>query len=234
MKAQRVALICAMIGAPMRPSALLLRTSLIALLAALTSAPVHAQIVEVGAFATLGRTAVRELGNPAGFGLSVTWPLAEIAGFRLEGSRTSSSPRWMVSTCEVYRPINTDCREETVETDVRGMQVAALLVMAPLRHSGWRVEGIVGVTRLQFSHEIAGVESSRLLRQSSDEEAAFSASFGAAVVREGLGTDRLRARLGWRHARMRGNITSCPAGACPIQWDEFGVDELRLEAAWRF
>ena len=218
----------------MRLSATLRCAALAAFLAALVPATLPAQIVEVGSFATLGRTGVRELGNPRGFGLSVTWPVAEIAGFRLEGSRTTSTPRWTATTCAEYWPSNTDCREETVETDVRGMQVAALLVMAPLRHSGWRVEGIVGVTRLQFSHEIAGVESSRLLRQSSDEEAAFSASFGAAVVREGLGTDRLRARLGWRHARMRGNITSCPAGACPIQWDEFGVDELRLEAAWRF
>jgi hypothetical protein len=215
----------------MRPSALLLRTALIALLAALTSAPLHAQIVEVGAFATLGRTGVRELGNPRGFGLSVTWPLGDIAGFRLEGNRTSSSPRW-TATCEV--PLSDDCQEETVENEVRGMQVAALLVTAPFRHSGWRVEGIVGVTRLQFSHEVAGVESGRLLPQSSDKEAAFSTSFGAAVVHEGLGTDRLRARLEWRHARMRGNITSCPADACPIQWDDFGVDELRLGAAWRF
>lgn len=215
----------------MRLSATLRCAALAAFLAALVPATLPAQIVEVGAFATVGRTGVRELGNPKGFGLSVTWPLAEIAGFRLEGSRTSSSPRW-TATCEA--PLSDDCREETVENDVRGMQVAALLVTAPFRHSGWRVEGIVGVTRLQFSHEIAGVESGRLLPQSSDEEAAFSASFGAAVVREGLGADRLRARLEWRHARMRGNITSCPAGACPVQWEDFGVDELRLGAAWGF
>ena len=205
--------------------------ALAAFLAALVPATLPAQIVEVGAFATLGRTGVRELGNPRGFGLSVTWPLAEIAGFRLEGSRTSSSPRW-TATCEA--PLSDDCQEETVENDVRGMQIAGLLVMAPLRRSGWRVEGVFGVSRLQLSHEIAGIESGRLLHQSSDEEAAFSVSFGAAVVREGLGADRLSARLDWRHARMRGNITSCPLEACPPQWDDFGLDEVRMGAAWRF
>ena len=204
---------------------------LAAFLAALAPATLPAQIVEVGAFATLGRTGVRELGNPAGFGLSATWPLGEIAGFRLEGSTTSSSPRW-TATCQV--PNSDSCQEETVENDVRGMQVAALLVMAPLRTSGWRVEGLFGVSRLQLSHEIDGIESGRLLRQSSDEEAAFSVAFGAAVVRERLGADRLGARLDWRHARMRGNITSCPPEACPPQWDDFGLDEVRLGAAWRF
>jgi hypothetical protein len=189
----------------------------------------------VGAFATLGRTGVRELGNPAGVGLSVTWPLGEIAGFRLEGSRSRSSRRWTATTCEAYWPLYTDCREETVENGVRSTQVAALLIVAPFRRSSWRVEGNFGISRMHLSHEIAAIESGRPLNPHSDQEGAFSASYGAGLVRAGLGAEQLDARLEWRHAGMRGNVSPCPAdGPCPPQWDDFGVDELRLGASWRF
>jgi hypothetical protein len=123
-----------------------------------------------------------------------------------------------------------------VENDVRGTNFAALLVMAPFRRDGWRIEGVFGVSRTHFAHEIAGVETGRPLNYVSDEEAGSSPAFGAAVIREGVGSERLSARLEWRHARMSGTTSTCPADGrpCPPSWDGFAIDELRLGAAWRF
>jgi hypothetical protein len=210
-------------------------TPFIALLAALANMPaLHAQGVEIATFATVGRTGVRELGNPVGAGVSVMWSLGHLAGFRIEASRTTSSPRWTATTCDVYWPLYTECLEETVENDVGGMHVAASMVVAPLRRGEWRLEGILGASRINLEHKIAGVETGRLLNQTSDGEGAFSVSYGVAIVREGLGTRRLGARLEWHHASMSGNITTCPADAyCPPWWDGFGVDEARLGASWR-
>jgi hypothetical protein len=213
------------------------RAALGALLSVLGAViPLHAQSLEVGAYGTVARTGVREFGNPAGLGLSLTWALGDVVGFRLEGSRMGSSPRWRATTCEELWPQYTGCREETVENDVRGTNFAALLVMAPFRRDGWRIEGVFGVSRTHFAHEIAGVETGRPLNYVSDEEAGSSPAFGAAVIREGVGSARLSARLEWRHARMSGTTSTCPADGrpCPPSWDGFAIVELRLGAAWRF
>ena len=198
--------------------------------------PLHAQNLEVGAYGTVARTGVREFGNPVGLGLSLTWALGDLAGFRLEGSRVGASPRWRATTCDEYTAERIGCREESVENDVRGSNIAALLVLSPFRRGGWGIEGVFGVSRTHFAHEIAGVESGRPLNQVSDESAGSSAAFGAAVIREGVGSARLSARLEWRHARMSGSVVSaCPADGrpCPPSWDGFTIDELRLGAAWR-
>jgi hypothetical protein len=212
------------------------RAALGALLSVLGAViPLQAQSLEVGAYGTVARTGVREFGTLAGLGLSLTWALGDVVGFRLEGSRVGSSPRWRATTCEEFRPQHTGCREETVENDVRGTNLAALLVMAPFRRGSWRIEGVFGVSRTYFAHEIAGVETGRPLHYVSDEEAGSSPAFGAAVIREGVGSARLSARLEWRHARMSGTTSTCPADGspCPSSWDGFGIDELRVGAAWR-
>jgi len=205
------------------------------LLTMTTGSPIYSQGVDLGAFFTVARTGIQEVGDPVGVGVSLTWPLHDVVGFRIEGSRITSSPRWAATVCDEYWPLYTDCREQTIENSIRGMHIAASMVVAPLRRGGWRAEGIFGVSRLHLEHEIARVETSRPVDGAPGGEGAFSASYGAAIVREGLGVDRFSARLEWHHASMSGNISPCPLdGFCPPQWNGFGVNEIRLGASWRF
>jgi hypothetical protein len=114
------------------------------------------------------------------------------------------------------------------------MHVATSLVVAPLRHAGWRAEGILGVSRLDFEHDMTSVGTGRPVAGGPDGEGEFSLMYGAALVREGLGAERLGVRLEWRHAGMDGNVTPCPAEwYCPPQWGAFDIDEMRLGVSWR-
>jgi hypothetical protein len=194
----------------------------------------RAQGFDAGAFVSIARTGFRELGHPTGAGLSITWPLRDIVGLRLEASRMTSSPRWTATTCDEYWPSYEGCREETVENDVRDNHYAASLIVSPLRLGAWRLEGILGFSRIDLEHEIAGVETGRPLNRSPDEEGEWHASWGAALVRDGVVTDRLRARLEWHHARVDGPPCGTDIYCPPWAVEGFGLDEARLGASWRF
>jgi hypothetical protein len=190
-----------------------------------------AQELEVGAFYSVSQTGISELGHPSGPAISVTWPIRQFAGFRLEASRLTSSPNWTATTCDEYWPLNTNCREERVENDFRSRHFAASLV-AQLRRGAWRVEGVLGLSRIDLEHDIAGIETGRLLDRS-DGESELGASWGGAFVREGIGADRLSARLEWGHFAV--DSRSCATDSyCPPWWNGFDINEFRAGASWRF
>ena len=206
---------------------------------------------ELGAFAAAGRSSDSELGNPNGYGIRASWFPIRYLGLRFDYARYGSRATWIGSTCDAYDIVH-GCSGRVTERLENEYEMSALeySVVVPIRLYGWRVEGSIGVAKVDDEYEVRGLETGRILARSGGDRSleygvddlfdllgrdSNARLFAFGVSREGIRSWPVVVGLEWR----RKTIDEYGGALDVLYWpswylDEFRVEEVRLHAGWRF